>query len=81
MVQQYGLGGASAVPTSCLDFAVQNSNNPAGEARKLSIALLSSAYSKDPNKTEPKMSNLKESIQDQIRQGSYNASPAKNKKK
>ena len=22
MVQQYGLGGASAVPTSCLDFAV-----------------------------------------------------------
>ena len=51
MIQQYGLGGTNAVPTSCLDFAIENANNPSEEARKLSINMLATAYSKDPNRT------------------------------
>lgn len=82
MVEQYGLGGGSnGVPATCLDFGVENVNNPAEDVRKLSIALLSTAYNKDPNRTEQRIGNLKDSIQDQIREGSYNASPPKGKKK
>lgn len=60
MVSQYGLGGGTnTVPTLALDFAIENLNNPAEEARKLAIALLGTAYKKDPAKTEPKLSNVK----------------------
>lgn len=60
MVSQYGLGGGSnSVPPSALDFAVENLNNPAEEARKLAIALLGTAYKKDSARTEPKLSNIK----------------------
>ena len=70
MVNQYGLaGGSNTVPTSALDFAIENINNPAEEVRKMSIALLGSAYKQDPNKVEPKLVNLKDSIQDLIREG------------
>ena len=81
MISQYGIGGANGVPASSLDFAVENVNNPAEEARKLSIGLLGAAYKKDANRTEAKISNLKESVQDQIREGGGSSPPVPKQKK
>jgi|JI6StandDraft_1071083.scaffolds.fasta_scaffold304564_3 hypothetical protein len=48
----------------------------------MSIALLASAYKQDANKTETKLVNLKESVQDLIREGVVQGTPpAKHRKK
>lgn len=81
MVEQYGLGGANGVPVSSLDFGIEHVNNPAEEARKLSISLLATAYKKDSNRAEAKISSLKESVQDLIREGGQATPVVKHKKK
>lgn len=81
MIDQYGIAsGANSVPLLCLDFAIQNVNNPSEEVRKYAVTLLSTAYKKDKDKTSSKISVLKESIIEQIRGNNVNT-PQKQKKK
>lgn len=68
MIDQYGLAsGSQTVPVSTLDFAIQQLNNPSEEVRKQAINLLAVAYRQDKNKTEIKVSGLRENIVEQIR--------------
>jgi hypothetical protein len=52
MIDDYGLAnGANTVPLSTLDFAIENINNSAEEVRKNAVALLTTSYRRDKNKT------------------------------
>ncbi len=82
MIDDYGLAsGPNTVPTSTLDFAIENLNHSAEEVRKNAVALLATAYRRDKNKTEGKIANLKDSIQRQIRGEDIANTPPRNKKK
>jgi len=82
MIDDYGLAsGANTVPLSVLDFAIENLNHSAEEVRKNGVALLAAAYRKDKNKTDIKISDLKDAIQNQIRGEGTIHTPPKNKKK
>ncbi len=68
MIDDYGLAtGPNSVPLQALDFAIDNLNNSAEEVRRNAVGLLSAAYRRDKAKTDIRISDLKDSIQTQIR--------------
>lgn len=81
MIDDYGLAnGPNTVPLSALDFAADNVNHSAEEVRKNAVALLSAAYRRDKAKADIRISDLKDSIQNQIREGGLHTPPKAKKK-
>jgi hypothetical protein len=82
MIDDYGLAsGPNSVPLQALDFAIDNLSNSAEEVRRNAVGLLASAYRKDKGKTDIRISDLKDSIQNQIRGEGVRTPPKPTKKK